>query len=169
MPWGALGYELKSYATQARDKIENPIMSTLFHYDVMKQTLTHLAKSGAQRHVVYMGRFGFTSLKPLELFTTIPEWAMNGFMVCSKKEAKNVLSYTAMIMPTFLKQLCEVKVYNKKKGARSKRKSMKAGRRVFFGARSLLKQSSAYEHRFGVAFSNMLIAVRSDDLPVEQR
>ena len=148
--------------------IENPIRSALFKVDSFKGALVSVS---ASRYTTCLGAFGATSLKPLELQSTVPDVYMAEYLVRSSSQGLMTLKYTSMIIKSFRQTLYKKTVKSvvqrrpsagkKKKTKRAKCAASKINFTCFTPGR--MRDSSAYEPRFCQAVANMCVAMRCGD------
>ena len=110
--------------------IEQPLSSILFDYAPMQ---AFISKTSMQRVTVQLGGFGAASMKPLQLWGTVP-W-LPQLAQASKQRQKSAKRGDAK-----LRQGCEKLTYVKTDGL---------GRANVHGNKTALKESSAYPPEFG--------------------
>ena len=141
--------------------VEQPLRSSLYDFTVFRDALETV---GAARYVTTMASFGGQSLKPLELWSNFPASAMDRFIARPLSQGWKVLAYTTSILPAFKISFERnpTKVMKRPSARKQKKVPLSNKKRSFSGARSKLKESSAYEDRFCAAVCEMFLSVRED-------
>lgn len=117
-----------------------------------------LSEMGARRYVTYLGAFGGTTLKPLELYATVPDHEMRHKLCRSQVQANVYKKLQRKYLPnTLVTTLC---LYTASKGGKGgQMRDTRWPEKLWVSGSVGLKESASYPVEFCKAIGKMVSLV----------